>query len=142
VFLPASVSVAQKELSMKLTRISRCIVAGASFLLAAHAFAAHSGSLHVNAAETVAGKQLAAGDYTVRWDGDGPGVQLSIMRGAKLMAVVPARMIVLKSPPLDDTVVLGGDGRREDAVTQISFAGQSVAFEIEEVSVTEANRKN
>jgi hypothetical protein len=98
--------------------------------------------LHVSAAETVAGKQLPAGEYTVQWDGDGPGVQLSIMRGAKLMAVVPAKMVVLQSPPLNDTVVFGGDRRREQAVTQISFAGQSVAFEIEEVSATEANRKN
>jgi hypothetical protein len=33
------------------------------------------------------GKQLKAGNYSVQWDGNGPNVQLNILRGKSVVAV-------------------------------------------------------
>ena len=57
---------------MKLTKTFHGVLIGSAFLLAANAFAANKGTLHVSSPETVAGERLTAGDYTVRWEGAGP----------------------------------------------------------------------
>ena len=45
----------------------------------------------------VNGKQLGAGDYTVKWDGNGPNVEVNILQGKNVVATVPAHMVDLES---------------------------------------------
>jgi hypothetical protein len=66
---------------MKLIKTFHGMVMGSAVLLAANAFAANKGALHVSSPETVAGERLTAGDYTIRWEGAGPSVQLKIKSG-------------------------------------------------------------
>jgi hypothetical protein len=96
-------------------------------------FAANSGSLHVSSPEEVAGQILDAGDYSVRWEGNGPGVELKIMQGKKVMATATAYTLPLQRPSANDSVVVktSGQGR---SLSQIFFSGKAVALEIREPS--------
>ena len=71
-------------------------VYGLALLLATSVFAAtNKGSMQLQDPVTVSGKQLRAGDYSVKWDGSGPNVELSILKGNKVVATTPARLLIL-----------------------------------------------
>ena len=76
---------------MSVSKISKGLLLGMALLLATSGFAANKGTLQVNDPVTVNGKQLGAGEYTVKWDGAGPNVELNILRGKNVVATVPAR---------------------------------------------------
>src|SRR3979490_769222 len=80
-----------RELTMRVSR-NLFSVALASLLLGASAFAAPAtkGTLKLFEPVTVQGKQLAPGQYTVEWNGEGPNVQLTIASGKNEVANVPA----------------------------------------------------
>jgi hypothetical protein len=96
-------------------------------------FAANRGSLHVTSPEDVAGQTLDPGDYTVRWEGDGPDVQLKIMQGKKILATATAHTVPLQTASANDSVVVdaNGDKRR---LSLILFSGKTFALEIREPS--------
>ena len=123
---------------MKLTKTFHGLVIGSAFLLAADAFAANKGALHVSSPETVAGERLSAGDYTVRWEGAGPGVQLRIMQGAKVVVAAPAKLVALDSVSPSNSVILEIDGNGSRTLSQIFFSGKGFALQVEEVSTTAA----
>lgn len=79
---------------MKISRLS-LIASGAALVFAASAFAGNGnkGGLHLAETVTVEGKQLAPGNYKVEWEGNGPDVQLNIVRGKTMVATVPARLV-------------------------------------------------
>jgi hypothetical protein len=128
--------------TMKLSKNIQGVLIGSAFLLATDAFAANKGTLHVSSPELVAGERLAAGDYTVRWDGTGPNTQFRIVQGAKVVVAAPARIVALDNASPSDSVVVevGADGSRR--VSQISFSGQRLALQIEESSSTAIVRGN
>ena len=70
-----------------------------TLLAAAGAFAANKGPLQITDATSVGGKQLKPGDYTVSWNGDGPDVQLNVMKGSKLLTTVPAHVVAMDHMP-------------------------------------------
>ena len=78
---------------MSVSKISKGLLLGLALLLATSGFAANKGSLQVDDPVTVNGKPLAAGEYTVKWDGAGPNVEVNIMKGKNVVATVPARML-------------------------------------------------
>ena len=123
---------------MKLTKTFHGVLIGSAFLLASDAFAANKGTLHVSSPEALAGEQLTAGDYTVRWEGAGPSVQLRIMHGAKVVVAAPAKLVALDSVSPSDSVIIQIDGNGSRTVSQIFFSGQRFALQIEEVSTTAA----
>ena len=119
---------------MKLSKSFLGVLIGSAFLLATDAFAANKGSLHVSSPEIVAGERLAAGDYTVRWDGTGPSIQLRIMQGAKVVVAAPARIVALDNASPSDSVVVQVDADGSRRVSQMFFSGQKLALQIEESS--------
>ena len=115
---------------MTVAKISKGLLLGLALLLATSVFAANKGSMQVTDPITVNGTQLRAGDYTVKWDGAGPNVELNIMRGKNVVATVPARMVDLNQPPSRDSLVtiVNGDGHK--ALNEIRFSGKKYAFAI------------
>ena len=97
---------------MKASKISKGLLLGLALLLATSVFAANKGSLQVSDPVTVNGKQIGAGDYTVKWDGNGPNVELNILRGKNVVATVPARMVDLDRTPSRDSAVTVRQSRR------------------------------
>jgi hypothetical protein len=121
---------------MKLSKNFHGVLIGSAFLLATDAFAANKGTLHVSSPEIVAGERLAAGDYTVRWDGTGPSIQFRIMQGAKVVVSAPARIVALDTASPSDSVVVDVEADGSRRVSQMWFSGQKLALQIEGSSAT------
>lgn len=116
---------------MTTSKISKGLLLGLALLLATSVFAAtNKGSLQVSSPLTVNGKELPAGDYTVKWDGAGPNVELNIMRGKNVVATVPARMVDLEQSPNRDSLIttVNSDGRK--SLNEIRFGGKKFALAI------------
>lgn len=111
---------------------SKNLFLGLALLLATSAFAANKGSLSVQEAVTVNGTRLAAGDYKVQWDGNGPNVELSITQGKKVLAKVPARMVNLDQPAQGDSAVVRNNNDGSKSLTEVRLSGKRFAFAVGE----------
>jgi len=112
---------------MKLANVSKSLLLGLGLLLATSAFAAsdaNKGSLTTMTDVTVNGKVIPAGEYSLRWEGTGPNVQLNILKGKKVVATTSARRVdVEKSADSDAAVVKGNeDGSR--TLSEVRLAGK------------------
>jgi hypothetical protein len=119
---------------MKLSKSFQGVLIGSALLLATDAVAANKGTLHVSSPEIIAGERLAAGDYTVRWDGTGPSVRFRIMQGAKVVVAAPARIVALDNASPSDSVVVQTYDNGIRLVSLMCFSGQKLALQIEEGS--------
>jgi hypothetical protein len=115
---------------MKLTKMTPSLVLGTALLLAANAFAVNKGSLEVRDAVKVNGQSLAAGEYQLRWDGSGSSVQLSILKGKKVIATAPAQLVTLPGSSPNDVVLLKSNPDGTKALSEIRFGGKRYALDI------------
>ena len=116
---------------MKFQSISKGLLLGLAVLLATGAFAAvNKGSVQLLDPVTVSGKQLPAGDYSVKWDGNGPNVELSILRGSKVVATTPARLIDLNQKTNGDAAVVKNNDDGSKSLSEIRFGGKRYALAI------------
>jgi hypothetical protein len=115
---------------VNIAKVSKNVVLGLAVLLASSAFASNKGSLQLTETATVGGTQLKAGDYQVKWEGTGANVQLSIMKGSKVLATVPAHVIDLSDKPSNDTAVVRKNADGSESVAEIRFGGKKQAFAI------------
>jgi hypothetical protein len=113
---------------MRSSRISKGLLLGLALLLATSAFAANKGSLKVSDPVTVSGKSLAAGEYTVKWEGNGPNVELNFLQGNKVVATTSARMIDLDRSAYSDTSVVRRNDDGSRTLSEIRFAGKKYAL--------------
>jgi len=111
-------------------RIFKGLLLGLAVLLATSAFASNRGSMQLLDAVTVGGAQLAPGDYSLKWDGNGPSVQLSILKGSKVVATTPARLIDLDQKPNGDVAVVKTNGDGSKSLAEIHFYGKKSALAI------------
>ena len=119
-----------KKVSMKVSRISKGLLLGATMLMATGALAADKGSLKIYEPVTVNGTKLAAGDYQVKWEGTGPNVELNIIKSKKVVVTVPARLVELNRPERNSASVtlMAEDGTT--SLTEIRFAGSKYELAI------------
>jgi hypothetical protein len=128
---------------MSVSKISKGLLLGLALLLATSGFAANKGSLQVNNPVSVNGKQLAAGEYTVKWEGAGPNVELNIMKGKNVVATVPAHMLDLEQSPTRDSVVTNINSDGHKSLSEIRFSGKKYAFAVNtESAKAESNGTN
>jgi hypothetical protein len=115
---------------MKASKISKGLLLGLALLLATSVFAANKGSLQVSDPVTINGKQIQPGDYTVKWEGNGPAVELSVLHGKDVVATVPARMVDLNAAPDRNSAItsLNSDGHK--SLSEIRFSGKKYALAI------------
>ena len=100
-------------------------------MLATAAFAAsNKGSFEVVDRVTVSGTQLRAGNYSVKWDGSGPNVELSIMQGKKVVATTPARVVDLTQTPNSNSAVIKNNDDGSKSLAEIRFGGKKYALAI------------
>ena len=114
-------------------------VAVASLLLGASAFAAPTtkGTLKLFEPVTVQGKQLAPGQYTVEWNGEGPNVQLSIASGKNAVASVSARVVPVS--PKNATSGYSSTKQQDgsSALTNVFFQGKTFELQIADQSASQ-----
>ncbi len=109
---------------------SKLIVLAISLLVALAAFAGdmHKASLATVDTLQVNGKSLPAGDYKVTWEGNGPNLQLSILKNHAVVATTDAHLVQLsrKSPNNVAITQANADGTR--TLQEIRFAGKDFGF--------------
>ena len=104
----------------------------AMVFVAANSWAASKGSLEINQPTQVAGKQLASGKYTVRWEGAGDDVELKIYNRGQVVASTPAHKVKVQSRMPADTAVVSHNGDGSLSLTEIRFGGKDFALQIGE----------
>ena len=112
---------------MKLTNLAKTVVLGLAVLLASSAFASNKGTLRVHESSEVAGQQLAAGEYQLRWDGSGSNVEVSFMQGKKEVAKTSARLVNLDKASDNDAALVDHSSGKA-IVTEVRFAGKKYAL--------------
>jgi len=120
----------QKRERMKLNNLAKVIVLGLAVLVATGAFAANKGTFRAQEPVEVNGQQLPAGEYQVRWEGNGPNLEISFVKGNKEIAKTTATAVQLpQTPNFDSSVVNHANGKT--VVNQIQFAGKHTALNLE-----------
>jgi hypothetical protein len=116
---------------MKLANISKGLLLGLALMLATSVFAAaNKGSIQLLDSVSISGKQLPAGDYSVKWDGNGPNVELNILKGNKVVATTPARLIDVSQKSNRDAAVVKSNDDGSRSLSEIHFAGKKYALAI------------
>lgn len=127
---------------MKFGNLYKSLLLGLTLLLAVGAFAANKGSMQILDPVNVNGKTLPAGEYSLQWDGTGQNVQLSILKGKKVVATAPAHLVGLdKSAQSNQALVKSSDGNR--SLSEVRFEGKKYALQIGEAGgMAEAGGSN
>jgi hypothetical protein len=103
-------------------------------LLASSAFAATKADLSLPDQVTVNGTTIKAGDYKLQWDGSGPNVEVSILKGKTVVAKIPAKIVDLNSPAANTAVLVTTNSDGSRSLTGARFEGKRFALEIGESS--------
>jgi uncharacterized protein YlzI (FlbEa/FlbD family) len=119
---------------MKFATVSKSLLMGLALFLATSAFAATKGSLQLGSEVKLNGTTLKAGDYKVEWDGAGPNVELSILRGKKVVAKAEAQMVDLPVPAANDAAVTVKNASGPNSLTGIRFQGKKYALNLASAS--------
>ena len=119
---------------MKFATVSKSIVLGLALLLASSALAATKGSLQLSDNVTVNGTTLKPGDYKVQWEGSGPNVEVKILRVKNVLATVPAHVIELQTPSVNDAAVTHKNDSGPNSLVGVRFEGKKFALELGEAS--------
>ncbi|MGA7475016.1 MAG: hypothetical protein WBP77_19000 [Candidatus Sulfotelmatobacter sp.] len=119
---------------MKFTTVSKSLVLGLALVLASTAFAATKGSLQLSNPVTVNGTTLKPGDYKVQWEGSGPNVELSILKGKNVVAKVPAHVVELQTPSSNDAAVTLQNASGPNTLAGVRFQGKKTALELGDAS--------
>jgi hypothetical protein len=114
------------------TSVLNGFLVGLALLAASTAFAANRASLsiHEGVSVSVLGTHLPTGEYKVKWEGDGPNVELNILHDGKLVATVPARRIELRQKDPQDSVKITKNSDGIESVVEIHFSGKRYAFAV------------
>jgi hypothetical protein len=120
----------EKGAAMKFATISKSVVLGLSVLLASSAFAANKGSLTLINPASINGTQLKAGDYRLEWDGAGPAVEVSIMKGKSVVAKVPGKVVDLSAPAQNNAAIVQKSDSGPNTLSGARFEGKKFALEL------------
>jgi hypothetical protein len=116
---------------MKLSRLAATL-ATAALLFASVAFAgeANKTTIRIDKKVTVDGKTLDSGKYTAQWTGDGPNVQVTLLRGKDAVATFAAEIKQEASANLVDAIgtVEGPDGSKK--LTSIYPNGKRISIQL------------
>jgi hypothetical protein len=126
---------------MKFTGVSKGLLLGLLLLLTTSVFAANDtnkGSLTTMSDVTVNGRLVPAGEYSLRWEGTGPNVQLSILKGKKVVATTAARVVDIEKSPQSDAAVVKGNENGTQSLSEVRFAGKKYVLMIGEEAGSEA----
>lgn len=109
---------------MKVSNMYKGLFLGLALLLATSAFAASQGSLEVKENVSLNGKQLAPGNYLLKWKGHGPNVEVTIIQGKNVVATVPARLQEVTAAPEKNASVVRTNEDGSKSLSEIQFAGK------------------
>ncbi len=92
------------------------------------AFAAEgTGKMTLRAPAQLNGKQVAAGEYKVKWQGNGASVDVTLLNGKKAVANTTAKVKELQTPAPYDSVMYKQDGNGQ-AISEVQFGGKKAVL--------------
>src|SRR5262249_23167237 len=113
-------------------RVVRVLVVISILTLALSAFAGENkGSFTLPSAAQLEGKNLAAGEYKVRWEGSGPEVQVTISQGKNTIATIPAKLVERSEKARRNAVVVNNNGGSVSSIVELQLAGKQAALVLE-----------
>lgn len=117
---------------MKSSSFSKILFAALALALTTSAFASdsHKSSFEISAPTQVNGTTLPAGEYTAKWEGSGPNVQVSIMQGRKVVATVPAQVVTLDRTASDTQAEIKNNSNGDRELSSLQFSGKKVSLEL------------
>ncbi|MGA1985787.1 MAG: hypothetical protein ABSG72_05910 [Candidatus Sulfotelmatobacter sp.] len=119
---------------MKFATASKSLVMGLALLLASSAFAATKADLVLQSPATINGAKLKPGEYKLQWDGSGPNVEVSILRGKTVLTKVPGKVVELKSASQNNAAVVKHNDDGTSTLAGARFEGKKFALEIGDFS--------
>ena len=118
---------------MKLSEVSILLIGSALvFSSAALVADANKGKLHLQDTTIVDGKPLNRGSYTVEWTGNGPTVQVTLVRGKQTVATFPAHITEQPTPNHDDAHASATEPDGSSRLTVIYIGGKRTTLELEQ----------
>jgi len=115
---------------MKISNMCKGLFLGLALLLATSAFAANQAFLQVHENVSLNGKQLAPGDYMLKWKGNGPNVEVTVVKGKDVVATVPARLQDVAAAPERNASVVRTNEDGSKSLSEIQFAGRKYVLAI------------
>ena len=115
---------------MKFATVTKSLVMGLALLLASSAFAATKAQLELQSSATVNGTQLKPGEYKLEWDGSGPNVEVSIVKGKNVLAKVPAKVVDLPAASANNAAVIKTNDDGTSSLTSVRFEGKKFALDL------------
>jgi hypothetical protein len=90
----------------------------------------NKGDFQISSPVQVNGTTLPAGDYTAKWEGSGPAVQVAIVRNGKTVATVPAKLVQSDQKAADNAAEIQNvaSGKRE--LTALHFSGKKYSLQL------------
>jgi hypothetical protein len=120
---------------MRMSRIGVSLF-GVALLCSTSVFAgdANKGTLRLDDKVTVAGTALNPGEYKLEWTGDGPDVQVKVLRGRDTVATFPAHVAEQKVPVRANAY--GSDAAPDGSktLTSVYFGGKHYWLQVEPVA--------
>jgi hypothetical protein len=117
---------------MKSSLFFKVVFAALALALTTSAFAAsgdsHKSNFEISAATQVNGTEIPAGDYTARWEGSGPNVQVSIMQGKKVVATAPAQVVALDRAASSTQAEIKSNSNGDRELTSLQFSGKKFSL--------------
>ena len=115
---------------MKCAKVSNGLVMGLALLLASSAFAATKATLNLQTPTNINGTKVKAGEYKIQWEGSGPNVEVSIMRGKNVLAKVPAKVVDLNSAADSNAAIVTRNDDGTSTLAGARFEGKKFALEL------------
>jgi hypothetical protein len=127
----------------KMSRIG-ITLCGAALLLAASAFAGdtNKGTLRLDEKVTIAGTSLDPGNYKVEWNGNGPDVQVNVLKGHETVATFPAHLQQEANPMRSDGYGSADQPNGGKTLTAIYFGGKHYALQVEPSTAQQQSGNN
>src|SRR5258708_23160347 len=106
--------------------MKKMIVLSFALLVSTSLFAASSGSMRLTEPVQLNGTQLKPGDYKVTWEGTGPEVTVSVLKGKEVVAKSSAHLKELDKNGTSDATVLQKKADGTTSLNGIRFGGKKV----------------
>lgn len=120
---------------------TKSVLLGVALLVATSAFAGNKANLQVQEPVNVSGTTLKPGDYRLEWEGNGPNVEMSILKGKNVVAKVPARVVDLQTAAPNNATVVHKNDDGSRSLSEVRISGKKYALAVgEEAAKAEATK--
>lgn len=86
----------------------------------------------------LSGKQLKAGEYTVKWDANSPTATVNVWKGHKLVATADGQVVDRGTRAENNSIIYDTDASGVRFIREMRFAGSSKALTFGEDSGTQS----